>query len=319
MDASTLTERYVAAALRTVPEQQRSDIGAELRASIDDQVDARMEVGESREAAEREVLIELGDPDKLAAGYLDRPLWLIGPRYYLDWLRLLKLLLWIVPVCAAFGVALGQVLTGATFGEAVGAVVGVVFSVIVHVCFWVTLVFVVLERTGHETMDPTPWTPDRLPEPRPTGARFSDMVASLVVLAVIAGAIVWDHLLGLVRLGGEWMPALDPRLWPWWITGLFVLMAAEGVIAITAYVRRRWSVGLAAANGIVNLLIAVPAVWLLWTGNLVNPEVLSRLSDLAGPAVFGPAGVVPVIIGFVIVGIAVWDTIAGFRKVRARG
>lgn len=319
MDASTLTERYVAAALRTVPEQQRADLGAELRTSIEDQVDSRIEAGEPREVAEREVLIELGDPDKLAAGYLDRPLWLIGPRYYLDWLRLLKLLLWIVPVCAAFGVALGQVLSGATFGGAIGAVIGVVFSVVVHLCFWVTLVFFILERTGHETMDPTPWTPDRLPEPRPTGARFGDMVASLVVLALLAGAIVWDQLLGLVHLGGEWMPALDPRLWPWWIAGLFALMACEAVIAITVYVRRSWSVRLAVANGIVNLLIAVPAVWLLWTGRLVNPKVLSQLSDLAGAEVFGPTGVVPIIIGFVIIGIAIWDTIDGFRKARVRG
>ena len=58
------------------------------------------------------MLTELGDPDKLAAGYTDRPLYLIGPRYYLDWWRLLKLLLWIVPACAAFGVALGQTLAG---------------------------------------------------------------------------------------------------------------------------------------------------------------------------------------------------------------
>ena len=63
-------------------------------------------------AAERAVLTDLGDPDKLAAGYTDRPLHLIGPRYYLDWWRLLKLLLWIVLPCAAFGVALGQTLAG---------------------------------------------------------------------------------------------------------------------------------------------------------------------------------------------------------------
>ena len=107
MTATTLTDRYVAAAMRTVPEKQRDDLGAELRASIDDQIDARVENGEPHGDAERAVLTELGDPDKLAAGYTDRPLYLIGPRYYLDWWRLLKLLLWIVPACAAFGVALG--------------------------------------------------------------------------------------------------------------------------------------------------------------------------------------------------------------------
>ncbi len=66
--------------MRTVPEKQRADLSAELRASIADQIDARVESGESRDAAERAVLIELGDPDALAAGYTDRPLHLIGPH-----------------------------------------------------------------------------------------------------------------------------------------------------------------------------------------------------------------------------------------------
>ena len=316
MDASTLTERYVAAALRTVPEHQRADIGEELRGSIADQIDARVEGGEERDAAERAVLTDLGDPDKLAADYLDRPLWLVGPRYYLDWLRLLKVLLWIVPLCAAFGVTLGQVLTGATPGEAIGAVVSVALAVVVHVCFWVTLVFFILERTGHQTMDPTPWTPDRLPEPRATGAKFVDLVCALIILAVIAGAIVWDQLLGLVRLGDEWMPALDPRLWPWWIAGLFVLMAAEAVLAVVVYARRAWTLGTAIVKGILNILIAVPALWLLWDQRLINPEVLSRLSDIAGETVFGPTGVVVVIIGLAIAVVAVWDTIDGFLKAR---
>ena len=66
--------------MRTVPEKQRADLSAELRASIDDQIDARVDDGEAPEAAERAVLTDLGDPDKLAAGYTDRPLHLIGPR-----------------------------------------------------------------------------------------------------------------------------------------------------------------------------------------------------------------------------------------------
>ena len=45
MNTSTLTDRYIDAAMRTVPEKQRADLAAELRASIDDQIDARVESG----------------------------------------------------------------------------------------------------------------------------------------------------------------------------------------------------------------------------------------------------------------------------------
>ncbi|TDN91880.1 permease prefix domain 1-containing protein [Microbacterium sp. BK668] len=313
---ATLIDRYIDAAMRSVPEKQRSDLSTELRASIDDQVDARAEAGESRAAAERAVLTELGDPDKLAAGYLERPLWLVGPRYYLDWWRLLKLLWAIVPACAAFGVALGQTLAGASFGEIVGSVVSVVISVIVHVAFWVTLVFVILERTGHETTDPSPWTPDKLPEPRASGAGFGDMVATLVFLAIGAGVILWDHFVGWPVGDGLTLPFLDPGLWPWWIAGLFVLMAAEAALAVAVYARGRWTTGLAYLNLVLNVAIALPALWLLSQGRLLNPDFFPTVIPDDGAQV---GGIVSVVFGFVFAGIAVWDSVDAFLKAhRAR-
>src|SRR6478609_866506 len=231
MNTPTLTDRYVDAAMRTVGDKQRADLAAELRGSIDDQIDARIEQGEPRESAERAVLTDLGDPDKLAAGYTDRPLWLIGPTYYLDWWRLLKLLMWIVPPFAAFGIALGQTLAGASFGEVVGSTVAGVIGVIVHLAFWVTVVFAVVERSSRRTgAGPlAPWTLAQLPVPRESGARLADLIATAVLLAAAAFAVLWDMLIGFVP--GTPLSFLDPGLWPWWIAGLFVLMAAEVVLA----------------------------------------------------------------------------------------
>ncbi|WP_345800174.1 permease prefix domain 1-containing protein [Microbacterium sp. AZCO] len=313
MTTATLTDRYIDAAMRSVPDKQRADLSAELRASIADQIDARVDAGEPAETAERDVLSELGDPDKLAAGYLERPLWLVGPRYYLDWWRLLKLLWAIVPVCAAFGVALAQTLAGASFGEILGSVVSVVLAVVVHVAFWVTLVFVILERTGHETMDPSPWTPDRLPEPKASGATFGDMVASLVFLVIAAGAVLWDHFVGWPVGGGETMSFLAPGLWPWWITGLFVVMALEAVLAVAVFARGRWTTGLAVANLVLDAAVALPALWLLSNGLLVNTDFFPTVIPGDGAEV---GGILSVILGFVFAGVAVWDSIDGFLKAR---
>ncbi len=137
MNTTSLTDRYIAAAMRTVPEKQRADLGAELRTSIDDQIDARVDAGEARDAAERAVLTDLGDPEALAAGYTERSLYLIGPRYYLEWWRLLKILWWIVVPLAALGIALGQVLSGAAFGEIISSAVVGAFTVALHIGFWV--------------------------------------------------------------------------------------------------------------------------------------------------------------------------------------
>jgi hypothetical protein len=318
MPPTTLTDRYVDAAMRTVPEAQRADLAAELRGSIDDQIEARIADGLAPETAERAVLTDLGDPDKLAAQYTDRPLWLIGPRYFLTWWRLTKLLWAIVPICAAFGVALGQVLAGAGIGETIGTVVSVVIAVIVHIGFWTTLVFFIVERSsrGADVGFVGEWTLDQLPEPKQKGTGLSDLVASLVFLAVAAGAILWDHFVGVVYLAehGGWMPFLAPDLWPWWIGALFVLMVLEALLAVYVHAKGRWDLASATVNAILNLAIAVPAVWLLTQQQLINPEFFAAVIPADSAQTVDT--VVTTLFGFGIVAIAAWDTIDAFLKAR---
>ena len=59
---ATLTDRYVEATLRRLPEGQRPDIERELRASIADAVDGRVEAGRRTGRCGAAVLTELGDP-----------------------------------------------------------------------------------------------------------------------------------------------------------------------------------------------------------------------------------------------------------------
>ena len=61
----TLTDRYVWAAARTVPEAQRAEFGRELRERIGDATDALVQTGRAPADAERMALVELGDPAAL--------------------------------------------------------------------------------------------------------------------------------------------------------------------------------------------------------------------------------------------------------------
>ena len=312
---STLTDRYIQAVTRTIPEQQRGDVAAELRGAIADQLDARLAAGGTLDDAERDVLNELGDPDKLAAGYADRPLYLIGPRYYLEWWRLLKLLLAIVVPLAAFGIALGQTLAGTPIGGIIGSTIGGAITVAVHLAFWTALVFALVERSDEVRTAFAPWTVDKLPADTPyTGARFTDMIASLVFLAIAAVAFVWDQLVGLVYLDGGWMPFLSPELWPWWAGGLLAAMALDAVLQIVVFLTRRWTTPLAIANAVLNVVVAVPAIWLLSQGMLLNEAFWSAvIPNGEAEKVYG---ILSVLTGFGIAGIAVWDTIDAFLKAR---
>src|SRR5699024_6939543 len=148
---ATLTDRYIDATARSLPAGGQGDVREELRASIADAVEARLEQGEDPRSAERAVLPEPGDPAALAAGYADRPLPLTGRPSYLPCLRRLGPLWRRFPPSAMLGAGVARAIIGACVGEAIADASAIGLSVIVHLCFWVPLVFVVLERPGAET------------------------------------------------------------------------------------------------------------------------------------------------------------------------
>ena len=313
---TTLTDRYVWAATRSVPDSQRTDLERELRERIGDATDALVETGRAPGDAERMALVELGDPAALAASYVDRPLQLIGPRYYLTWWRLIKMLYSVVLPIAVAAVAFAQVLSGADVGEVIGSAIGVGISIAVHLGFWTTLAFAVLERSPGKGADLV-WTPDLLP-PLPElsrPGRRSELIGSLVFLGIFAVVIVWQQF-GLPWVDAlEAIPLLDPDLWTFWIPYFLVLIVLEMLFAIAIYAWG-WNWWLAAANLVLNVAFTVPAVWLFTTGQLINPEALEAMG---WP--WGDAGdvIVPLIL-VVVVGVAVWDVIDGVIKtVRARG
>ncbi|WP_022894071.1 permease prefix domain 1-containing protein [Agromyces subbeticus] len=315
-----LTDRYMWAAARTLPEAQRAEFDRELRERIGDATDALIEAGASPDDAERAALTELGDPAALAAHYVDRPLHLIGPRYFLAWWRLLKLLLITVLPFAAIGIAIAQAVTGATVGGIIGAVIGVGISVGVHIAFWTTLVFAILERTpapaGRRGID-VAWTLDMLPAlPEPGKAsRLAELISSVVFLVVFAAAIV------VQQFGVPWVPELasvpilDPALWSFWLPYFLGLIGLEILFAVAIYAWG-WNWWLAAGNLVLNIAFTLPALWLFLTGQLINETALEAMRWPWGDS----APIIVTIVVLVAIGGALWDVIDGVIKtVRARG
>ncbi|WP_247827177.1 hypothetical protein [Arthrobacter antioxidans] len=316
---TTLTDRYVWAAVRTVPDAQRAEIEPEIRVMIGDAVDAHRTAGEEPGAAERSALAELGDPERLAADYVQRPLLLIGPRYYLDWLRLLKTLLSIVVPISTTVVFLVQFLSQGDLGAAIGSAAATALGVTVHVGFWTTLVFAVLERSG-TTDTGTEWSPDRLPAvpDHSRRSRLPDFIASLVFLAALAVAVLWQQVSSVVRdPDGRAIPFLDPALWSFWLPWFLGLIIAEAAFALWLYLRD-WSWAAAVVNLALDLAFAVPVI-LLWSeGRLLNPEFTDAVGwDPAAPT--GGGWTIASIVTGVLVLFVAWDVVDGFLKARRAG
>ena len=308
---ATLTQRYVAAVARGVPEDQRSDVERDTAAAIADLTEARLAAGEEPDAAERAALLELGDPVRLAAAYSSRPLQLIGPALYPDYVRLLAVLLAVILPLTAFGVTLGNLLAHGDPGQTAATAVTTTLSVFVQLCFWVTAVFAVLERTG-SGKPLTRWQPEQLRDvPAQGQPRLGDTIVSVVLSLAVAGYIVWQQFRSPFVVDGVPVPLLDPALWSFWLPYFIAVMLAGAALEIFRYRTGGWRWPLFAFNLALDLAFALPALWLLSADALLNPEFLDRLAwwTSAESSVAATAVVV-------IVGVTLWDVVDTFIKTR---
>lgn len=308
---STLTDRYVWGVLRAVPESQRADLEPEIRALVADAIDARLAAGAPDIDAERTALAELGDPDLLAARYTDQTRFLIGPRLYGPWRRLLTILLPIVPTIVGVVAAGASLLGGSTVGQAVVAALGAAFMVGVQLTFWVTLVFAAIERTDAASAAQRTWTPDDLPDvPSTERLGVGELIGSAITSLILAGIIVWQQAAAPLVIDGTGQPLFDPALWSFWLPWFLGLALLQIVFAVALYVRGRWTWPFAGVNALLEAAFAIPAVWLLSQGLLLNPVVVDAITEAGGTWLQATV----IITEVVIVVIAAWDVIDGFRK-----
>jgi hypothetical protein len=317
-----LTERYVYAAIRTLLPDQRAEIEPELRELVGDAVQAKLDAGLPADEAERAALTELGDPVRLAADYADRPLHLIGPRYYLEWWQLLKLILVcvvpIVVVIAAVVAAFEDGNVGAVIGQSISAFI----TTTVHIGFWTTLVFVVLERSEDRGVDGAtslsgPWTPERLPDlPNRPGPFLVEAVVGAVLAALWAGALVWQQVASSVHdAAGDRVPVLQPDLWSFWLPFYLALAGLQIVFFVAVARRGRWTWPLVGVAGLLDLAFALPAMWLVLDGRLLNQEFFDLVDWPEGGH---PTGGAALAIALGIAVISVWDLIdKGIKAWRA--
>lgn len=303
---TTLTDRYVHAATRWLPGSTRTEVAAELRERIGDTVAARGGTPD----AEREALEELGDPLRVAVDYTGREPVLIGPRLFFPWLRLTTILVAVVAPIVTAVVVLVDAFDGDPIGSIIGGGVWMMLEMIVHLVFWTTLVFVVLDWTGTKAEVET-WSVDQLPE-TDAGTGTADLVAGLVFLPIFAVLIVWQHFGSPFFADGERIPMADPDLWSWYLPLVLLTLALE--LGHLLWIHRTgWTWPAAWANLVLTLLFAVPTIVLLLDGAIVNPDLVTHLgwdADVTQKAMNGIA----VGVGLV----SLWEAFDGFRKAYAR-
>jgi hypothetical protein len=144
-----LIDRYVTEVGQHLPVKQRADLEKEIRSLIEDALDDRSQK-ESRPVDE-DMLVELlktyGPPEKMAASYLP-PKYLVGPRWYGNFMLSFRLIMVIVAATSAiaFGVALGQAVGIEAVGKALLEFLGSLWSGVMQTLGILVLIFYIIEN-----------------------------------------------------------------------------------------------------------------------------------------------------------------------------
>jgi hypothetical protein len=291
-----LVELYIQEVMRRLPEKNREDIALELRSTIEDMLPE-----DYTEDDVREVLTSLGNPAVLASNYQDRPMHLIGPRYYDLYMTLLKIILPISAAITFIVLAVSSVLSYSGESSPIEMFLSIAGNGVVEaigtgmqVFFWLTLTFAIIERTVSSesqlpiTMKGKEWTPDDLKDIPyiPKEKRIS----KVEIFGGLVWTVIWStcffkasSIVGLYEKsdnGRMFTPFFDQDVligyWP-----LVVFLIGLELLLLL----RKWKVGvwtrkLAIVNAVYQFIPVLAFMFMFRNMELLNPEFTDRIQEL---------------------------------------
>ncbi len=300
MSKHNLIDRYVYAVGNQLSGKERDDIQLELRSTLQDMLEARGldAAAEGDQDAIADMLKDFGSPHEIANSY--RPnRYLIGPRYYPIYAQVLRIVAWIMIGVVTFGTLLGG-LDGQNAFEQIGNLFGGYMSALFQAGAIVTLIFVVLERSGVADEDleaemTKGWDPKKLPEIHDANrVDYFEVIVELlfglgflVLLNAVFGVIgpqaelvlQWEHAPDLIE---EILPFV-----PYMITLFGVEVVLKSYVLLRGSWQRwtRWiEFALSVADTIVLLLIFArgPFSDLVWLDVSVKISLVIALLIIGG-------------------------------------
>ncbi|PEZ77723.1 hypothetical protein [Bacillus sp. AFS017274] len=327
-----LIELYIQEVTRRLPEKNREDIALELQSTIEDMLPV-----DHTEQDVKSVLLKLGDPVTLASRYRDRPMHLIGPRYFDVYICLLKMILPIAAVISLIGLIGDNPFRdmGNTVVDAILIIIGKgiagIISTGIQVFFWLTISFAILERVDTSkdqlplTKDLKPWTPENLKDitniSKKKAVPMIEIFASLLGLSVFA-ALYFNaaNLLGVYEKRNGSLIFVTPSFNQDVLNSYWLLVSCVVIIgvllAIYKLFLRRWTMKLALFHAIYQLLSTLTFIIIISNPDLLNPEFIAYQKTLFSTDEWKTS----IYWGLILISIffAVYDSYQGFRKAKIR-
>lgn len=293
-----LIDTYIYEVTRRLPEKNRKDIAMELRSTIEDMLPENY-----TEENVMEQLEKLGNPAVLAASYRDTPNYLIGPKVYDAYIHTTKLIIpWAILVTILVHVVESIVqFTGEqsilhVIIENFANIIPGIIMTLIHVFFWVTMVFIVIERVGLSktdlplTRNGVSWSPKDLKNiviiPRKKLISKGEIVFGFIWS--VLWAIVYfnaDHLVGIYHsINGNGLQFIMPIFNQKVLLSYWPLVVAFTILELGLLVYKfkvgKWTYPLAWTNALIHTASIIVFFVFVGNPNLYNPEVIPYFADI---------------------------------------
>jgi hypothetical protein len=296
-----LIDRYIAEVGKHLPRKNRADIEAEIRSTLEDMLDERKQADSpADEATVLQLLKEYGAPRDVAATYQTHQYqYLIGPRLFPIFERVIRIIFAIVAGASLIGLAVGLAETGlsgpefvSTFSEWLGGLISGLIAAFGNI----VLIFAIIERTQAAKAiekefekESTGWDPKELQkEPDADKIDMPDHIATIIFTAL--GLIVLNIYPDLFAIrftsNGTWvtLPVLTKAFFsflPWVnILGLVQIIFSGFMLG-----QRNWTSVTRIPGIIIDIAAMGLAVIILRTPHIfgITPEALTSIgiSDAA--------------------------------------
>ena len=323
-----LIDRYVDEVGRHLPEKDRTDIAAEIRSMVEDMIEER---GHQPKSANDKVITQaledLGDPKLLASKYSPAKHYLIGPDWYDLYLTILKRVLsTALPIVATIAFTVALTKDPLDFANAVGQAIGGVIDVGTGILFWVTVGFIIAERTDANVEDlggskPKAWTIDQLPKwPARRQISIGESLTNIVFFTIFVAWVLLPPFFAWLRGDEGFVHVFHPDLWNIWFPIFFVIAALTLILEFFKLKIGNWTPALTVSNVILCIGSIVYVVVLVTSQEIFNPAFLATLTESVPAEEFGNvaswARWSVNISTAVIIGIYVWDMVDSVIKAR---
>ena len=282
-----LIDKYIAEVGKHLPRNQRADIEAEIRSTLEDMLEERKQTkGAVDDAMIIELLKEYGSPREVAESYTG-PHYLIGPRVYPIFELVTKIVVVVLLAIALAGLGIGLARSNATglellktIGESALSSLGWIITAFGNI----VLTFAILERVlpAKEFEEEEEWNPAELAsEPDPDKVKFGERIFEMFFLILFL--VLFNLYPAAIGIGffseGDWIfisPVLTEAFFSYlpWINILFLLK-----LGFNVYLLRQglWNLTSRIANILLEIASIAIAVAMLRGPDLValTPEQLA--------------------------------------------